>query len=59
MLVMERRAGERIMIGGGIVITIVEVRPNGKVKVGVEAPKELRVLREELLPKSTPTTAGE
>ena len=58
MLVMERKAGERIMLGDDIVITIVEVRPNGKVKVGVDAPKDLSVLREELLPKSS-TTGGE
>jgi len=56
MLVMERQAGERIFVGGDIVITIAEVRPNGKVKVGVDAPKEIRVIREELSTNTTSTS---
>ena len=49
MLVLSRYVNERIMIGDDIVITINEVNPvTGKVKVGIEAPKGVRVDREEV-----------
>ena len=48
MLVLTRRAGQRLFIGDEIVVTVLEV--NGeRVKVGVEAPNAFRVLRDELL----------
>jgi carbon storage regulator len=48
MLVLTRRAGQRLFIGDEIVVTVLEV--NGeRVKVGVEAPNTFRVLRDELL----------
>jgi carbon storage regulator len=48
MLVLTRKIGERIHISGGITITLVEVRGQ-KVRLGVEAPPTVGVLREELL----------
>jgi carbon storage regulator CsrA len=48
MLVISRREGERIFIGPNIVIQIVRVR-GGSVRVGIEAPPEIVVVREELL----------
>lgn len=47
MLVLSRKVGERILIGENIVVTIVRVHGNG-VRIGVEAPPELAVVREEL-----------
>ena len=48
MLVLSRKIGERIVIGDGIEISIVEVR-GGKVRIGVEAPKDVRVHRSEVV----------
>lgn len=48
MLVLSRKKNERIHIGGGVVITVVEVE-GGKVRLGIDAPKEVSVLREELV----------
>jgi carbon storage regulator len=44
MLVLSRKIGERIFIEPGIEIAIVEVR-GGKVRIGVEAPDEIRIRR--------------
>jgi len=44
MLVLSRKTGERIYIEPGIEIAIVEVR-GGKVRIGVEAPDDIRVRR--------------
>ena len=47
MLVLTRKHGERIVIDGNITITIVEVRGD-KVRIGIEAPKDVAVHREEV-----------
>lgn len=47
MLVLQRRRDQRIKIGDDITITVVEV-DGGKVKLGIEAPKETQVHREEI-----------
>lgn len=49
MLVLSRKKDQQIIIGDNIVITIVQVAGN-KVRVGIEAPREVLVLREELQP---------
>jgi len=54
MLVLARKVGEKIVIGDHIVITVVETY-NGKVRIGVDAPKDLKVFREELLKRGGPT----
>jgi carbon storage regulator len=47
MLVLTRRLGESINVGDNIKITIVDI--DGKqVKVGIEAPKEIPIFREEV-----------
>ncbi len=47
MLVLSRKQGERLHIGDEIVISVLEV--NGRrVRIGIEAPHELRVIRGEL-----------
>lgn len=48
MLVLSRKKDERIVIGDDIVVTIVEVAGQ-RVRLGVEAPREVRVMRGELL----------
>lgn len=47
MLVLSRRAGETFTVGKDIKITVVRVKGNA-VRIGIEAPKEVRVLRGEL-----------
>ena len=47
MLVIRRRAGESLFIGDGVEIRILEVGPS-QVKLGIEAPKEITVLRSEV-----------
>ncbi len=47
MLVLSRQKDESIMIGDGIRITIVDVRGD-KVRIGIEAPKDVKVFRTEL-----------
>jgi carbon storage regulator len=47
VLVVSRKTGERILIGDKIAITVVKVA-GGAVRLGVEAPAELAVMREEL-----------
>ena len=63
MLVLSRKVGERILIGDNITVTIVRVA-QGVVRVGVEAPPEMPILREELrdalrgnLPPKTPAAS--
>ena len=47
MLVLTRKRNEKIRIGNEIVITVTQIE-NGKVKLGIEAPAEIRILRSEL-----------
>ena len=47
MLVLSRQKDESIMIGDGIRITIVDVRGD-KVRIGIEAPKDVKIFRTEL-----------
>ena len=51
MLVLSRKVGQRILIGDDISITIVRVAQGG-VRIGIDAPKELPVVREELKDKA-------
>ena len=47
MLVLSRKTGQRIEIGDNITITIVSVK-GSTVRVGIDAPSDVRVLRSEL-----------
>jgi carbon storage regulator len=48
MLVLSRKRGERIVIGQDIEVTILEVF-GGRVRLGIQAPMEVSIQREELL----------
>lgn len=50
MLVLSRKLNEKIIIDGGIVITVVKIE-GGQVRLGIEAPSDVKVYREELLAK--------
>jgi len=52
MLVLSRRESERIRLGNSIVVTVVRVSGD-KVRLGIEAPADIVVLREELEPHAT------
>jgi carbon storage regulator len=47
VLVLSRKIGERILIGDKIAVTVVKIG-HGGVRIGIEAPPELAVVREEL-----------
>lgn len=48
MLVLSRKLGESIVIGDNIRVTVVGVN-GGKIRIGIEAPQDVLVLREELV----------
>jgi len=62
MLVLSRRENERIRLGDGIVVTILDIARD-RVRVGIEAPADVVVLRDELSRRpsnrSTARSAGE
>jgi carbon storage regulator len=47
MLVLTRKAGESIVVGDDIVVTVLEIR-GGQVRLGVEAPRDISVHRSEV-----------
>ena len=49
MLVLSRKTDQTIMIGSDIVVTVIAVR-NNRVRIGIEAPSDVRILRQELVP---------
>ena len=54
MLVLSRKLGEKIYIGDTICITVVDI-DRGKIRLGSEAPRDVAIYRQELLPNTTPT----
>lgn len=57
MLVLSRRERQRIRLGDSIVVTVVRVSGD-KVRLGIEAPADLLVLRDELEAHPRPATAA-
>jgi carbon storage regulator len=61
MLVLSRKVGESILIGESIRVTVVQAN-NGNIRLGIDAPPEVIVLREELTKScfnSSPSKNGE
>jgi len=50
MLVLSRKLGEKIVIGDNIVITVVKIDRN-QIRIGIEAPQDIPVYREEIAPE--------
>jgi carbon storage regulator len=53
MLVLSRRVGEKITIGDDVVVTILAIKGN-QVRVGIDAPASVTILRSELEPYVKP-----
>ena len=51
MLILARRVGETINIGDDVTVTVLGFNKNGQVKLGIDAPKEIAVHREEIFLK--------
>jgi carbon storage regulator len=47
MLILTRRVGETLMIGDDVSVTVLEVKGN-QVRIGINAPKDVSVHREEI-----------
>ena len=48
MLVLTRKAGEKIVINDNVVIEVLEIQGN-RVRIGIQAPRGITILRQELL----------
>ena len=59
MLVLSRKPGERILIGDNVAITVVRIGPNS-VRLGIDAPRDMNIVREELcqMPGAVVTPQG-
>lgn len=57
MLIFTRRGGEAVRIGNDISLLVDSVQ-DGKVRIGINAPPETRILREELRPASKSAAIG-
>ncbi len=55
MLVLSRKLGEKIYINDNICITVVDI-DRGKIRLGIEAPRDVPIFRQELLGESKPAT---
>lgn len=47
MLVLSRKVGEKILVGNDITLVVIEIRGD-KVRLGIEAPRDMAVHREEV-----------
>lgn len=47
MLILTRRIGERIRIGDAVAVTVMDIK-GAQVRIGIEAPKDVPVHREEI-----------
>lgn len=56
MLILTRNAGEAVIIGDDVCVTVLGVK-GGQVRLGIKAPDDVRVLRDELLDEH-PTDDG-
>jgi len=47
-LVITRRRGEKVHIGDRIVVSVGKIFPDGRIRLVIDAPRDIRVVREEL-----------
>jgi len=52
MLVLSRKSGQRLHIGDDVILTVTRCS-NGRVRLGIDAPSHVRVMREEVLSRIT------
>lgn len=57
MLILTRRVGETLMIGDSVTVTVLGVKGN-QVRIGINAPKEVAVHREEIFQRIQRDEAG-
>ena len=48
MLVLTRKLGESVVIGDNIIVTVSDIK-NGQIKLGITAPKDVTINREEVI----------
>jgi carbon storage regulator len=53
MLVLSRKVGEKILVGKDVWLTVVQIDGN-KVRIGFEAPQDVPIIRNELIPRNEP-----
>lgn len=58
MLILTRRVGETLMVGDDVTVTVLGVKGN-QVRIGVNAPKEVAVHREEIYQRIQKENSGE
>ena len=58
MLVLSRKLGEKIYIGENVCITVVDI-DRGKIRLGIEAPRDTKIYRQEVLPLDDARRAGQ
>ena len=58
MLVLSRKLGEKIVIGDNIVVTVVKIDRN-QIRIGIEAPHDVPVYREEIAPQRAGEVVGD
>lgn len=58
MLILSRKPGERILIGDKVQITVVRIGPN-TVRLGIDAPRDMNIVREELRNGEGQTSEGQ
>ena len=58
MLVLSRKINEKILIGNDIVVTVVKIDRN-QVRIGIEAPGNVPIYREEIVPIHAPAPEKE
>ncbi|MBS0204535.1 MAG: carbon storage regulator [Planctomycetes bacterium] len=58
MLVLTRKQSQTIKLGDGITITVVSAA-NGSVKLGIEAPADVRIMRTECLSRVSSTQSAD